>query len=147
MRHPAHDREQGSISLLLIGLCALLLLIASVTIGITQVYIEKSKLQALADQAASAVANSVETVELNAEAPQVIFTDSQISEATRTFLTDSGAYSQFNQLAIGPATGSSDSRSANVELTSYARVPMVSLVLPEGVPISAQSTARSRLQQ
>lgn len=147
-RNPEDDTGQGSILLLLIGLCLVVLLVASVVTGITGVYLERQKLQALADQTASA---SVQTFSgLSGDAatqPIPVLTNEVMTQQAATFLTESGAYGEFSQLAISGNSGTVDGSTGRVQLTAVAHPPLVSIIVPDGVPISATGTARIRTTQ
>lgn len=53
------DAERGSVLPLIVGLCLVLLLVASTVVGVSSVYLERQRLQALADQAATSAAQRI----------------------------------------------------------------------------------------
>lgn len=139
--------EEGSITPLLIGLCVILILIATVIVNITSVYIEHKRLQSLADQMSSAAAQQVTGLSNDGEKPAVQLTDSSVQACVTQTLQTSGASADFTQLTVAAPTGASNQNTAQVSLSAYARLPMLSLIMPDGVPISATSSARSELEQ
>ena len=141
------NREEGSILLLVVGLALILLLIATVVIGITAVYVERQKLQSLADQLSTASAQQVTGLYQGVEKPKVQLSDVQVQQSVAEFLVQTNAAVEFEALTVGQPTGAPDPNTAEGKLTAYARVPLLSIVVPEGVPISVTSSARSELQQ
>jgi hypothetical protein len=146
---PADEpKDQGSILLLLIGLCAILLLVASVVTGVTGVYLEKQKLQALADQtASSAVQNFAGLQGERGKRPTPVLTSEKVSGTSQEFLAQTGAYTEFDGLQLVAPTGISDTSTAQVGLVAVAHPPLVSFIVPNGVPISVESSARITVNQ
>lgn len=139
------DSEKGSILLLIVGLCLVLLLVASTVVAVSSVYLERHRLQALADQSASAAAQRVEGIS-SAGADEAVprLHPTSVNSTVQTFIVESGAASDFNNLIINPATGVSTSNTAVVVLNSTAYPPLLSVVVPDGVPITV--TGRARVQ-
>lgn len=139
------DSEKGSILLLIVGLCLVLLLVASTVVAVSSVYLERHRLQALADQSASAAAQRVEGIS-SAGADEAVarLNPTTVNSTVQTFIGESGAASDFNNLVINPATGVSNSNTAVVVLNSTAHPPLLSVVVPDGVPITV--TGRARVQ-
>lgn len=143
-----NSKDQGSILLLLIGLCAILLLVASVVTGVTGVYLEKQKLQALADQtASSAVHNFAGLKGERGKRPAPVLTGEKVSATSQDFLTQTGAYAEFDGLQLVAPTGISDTSTAQVGLAAVAHPPLVSFIVPNGVPITVESSARITVNQ
>ncbi|MDO4252665.1 MAG: pilus assembly protein TadG-related protein [Rothia sp. (in: high G+C Gram-positive bacteria)] len=130
-------------SLFLLGLCLLLLLLASVVIGVTAVHIERQRLQSLADQTSTAVAGNLEGLEVDDAGPQVILTSSRVQVQAENFLRQSGAYQEFTGLALEEGTSTEDGSTATVNLSARAQLPLVSSVVPVEVPIRVTSSART----
>lgn len=141
--HEQGKRERGSILILLIGLCLILLLVATVVITVSSVYLERQRLQALADQTASAAAQRVEgiTAETEQEA-HLVLTPAGVLATSQEFLTETGALAEFENLTLSPASGVSGGSTAQVFLSSTARPPIASVVLPEGVTVTVTGRAR-----
>ncbi|WP_051422873.1 pilus assembly protein TadG-related protein [Arthrobacter sp. MA-N2] len=132
---------------MVIGYVVIALLLATVVAAASAVYIEHKKLLSVADGASVAAADgySLGQVDGDAEKPSAILKSERVRNITESFLSQNHAYSRFDQLAIGGDTGSPDNTTAEVVLIAVAHPPVVSFLLPEGVPIEARSTARSRL--
>ncbi|BAS17264.1 hypothetical protein AHiyo8_55670 [Arthrobacter sp. Hiyo8] len=132
---------------LTIGYVVVALLLATVVAAASAIYIEHKKLLSVADGASVAAADSyaLGQVDSGAETPSAVLNSARVRGITESYLSQNGAHSRFDQLAVGPGTGSPDNTTAEVVLSAVAHPPVVSFLLPDGVPIEARSTARSRL--
>ncbi|MGO4855806.1 pilus assembly protein TadG-related protein [Arthrobacter sp. 2MCAF14] len=132
---------------LTIGYVVIALLLATVVVAASAIYIEHKKLLSVADGASVAAADSyaLGQVENSAETPSAVLNSERVRSVTVSYLRQNGAHSRFAQLAVAPGTGSPDSTTAEVVLSAVAHPPVVSFLLPDGIPIEARSTARSRL--
>ena len=139
--------ESGQILVLTIGFAVLCLLVAATVMGVSAVYIEHKKLLSTADGAAAAAADSFTLADTASQEapPAAALSEDRVRGVVSTYLERYGARARFEGLAIASATGTPDGRTATVTLTAFARVPLVGVVLPEGVPIQATATARARL--
>jgi hypothetical protein len=145
---PGRDEaERGQTMVLIIGFTLIALLLASVVAAASAVYIEHKKLLSMADGASVAAADSY-TLGGSADGfsrPAAVLTSERVRNVTASYLNRNNAHARFDRLAVGRGTGSPDSSSAEVILTAVAHPPVVSFLLPDGIPIEARSTARSRL--
>ncbi|OFI40076.1 hypothetical protein BIU82_01785 [Arthrobacter sp. SW1] len=132
---------------LIIGFTLVALLLASVVAAVSAVYIEHKKLLSMADGASVAAADSYTLggTSEGSSRPAAVLTSERVRSVTESYLSRNNAYGRFDRLAVAGATGSRDSSSADVILTAVAHPPIVSFLLPDGIPIEARSTARSRL--
>lgn len=139
-------REFGQILVLVMGYVVLCLMVASVVVGASAVHIEHRRLLSAADGAARAAADSFTFADASAGEglPGAVLSVDRVRGAVREFLTSSGATQRFEHFAVVDA-GSPDGRSARVTLGAVVRLPLVGVLLPEGVRIEATSTARARL--
>ncbi|MFH5878056.1 pilus assembly protein TadG-related protein [Arthrobacter sp. NA-172] len=146
---PETASEEGQMMLLIIGYVVIALLLATVVAAASAIYIEHKKLLSMADGASVAAADSYSLgqVEGSVERPSAVLSSERVRGATETYLLRNSAHSRFDQLAVGPGTGSPDSSTAEVVLNAVAHLPVVSFLLPDGVLIEARSTARSRLSR
>ncbi|MFK0038888.1 pilus assembly protein TadG-related protein [Paenarthrobacter sp. NPDC090517] len=143
-----HPREDGQISVLILGFVLLSLLLASVVMGASAMYLERKKLLSLADGAALAAADSYTVGDIGGSGiPSTSLVDARVLAAAGSYLDASNAFSRHDQLAIAPDTGSEPGGTAVVVLTAIAHPPVISFLLPDGILIEARSTARSRLTQ
>lgn len=140
--------EAGQITVLTIGFILLALVLASVVMAISTVYVEHKKLLSLADGAALAAADSFMVADIGAgEVPGMSLVDERVVAVTGSYLADTEAYSRHDRLAVAPGTGSSSGGTAVVVLTAVAHPPVISFLLPDGIPVEARSTSRSHLTQ
>jgi hypothetical protein len=147
-REETPSREEGQIAVLSIGFILLALLTATVVMAVSAVYIEHKKLLSLADGAALAASDTFMAGDVEGgAAPAVSLVDERVFEAVQAYLAASGAYEVHDQLRIEPGTGSGPGGTALVTLSAVAHPPVVSFVLPDGIPVEAHSIARSRLTQ
>ncbi|MGV3103010.1 Tad domain-containing protein [Rothia sp. 32237D007AR] len=138
-----HEAEQGSVLPLIVGLCLVLLLIASTVTGVSSVYLERARLQALADQAATSAAQRIEGITaVGASQAQVRLTNAGVQASAQTFLHESGAGADFSHLALNRATGAPEHHTATVVLSARAHPPLLSIVLPDGIDITVTGKAR-----
>lgn len=153
-RHRSHhagpDPDQGQISILIIGMMLICLLALIVIMAITSVYLAERKLQAHADNAALAAADSFRGLRIpddGAGRPAAELTDASVSGAASSYLTEVGAEDDLDSLGIGAGTGTTDGRTAQVTLDAVAHPPVVAWIIPSGVPISATGDARAEFEQ
>ncbi|MFJ5860504.1 pilus assembly protein TadG-related protein [Pseudarthrobacter sp. NPDC092439] len=141
------DREAGQITVMILGFVALALLVATVVIGISSVYLEHKRLLSLADGAALAAADSytLGEVETRGGPPSASLNAARVKNAAADFVTRSPGSLRFDSLAVAPSTGTPDGTTAVVVLTAVVRPPVANFLVPGGIPIEASSTARSRL--
>lgn len=149
---PPHP-EDGQVGILVIGYLLICLLVVSVVLAVSSVYIEHKKLLSAADGAALAAADAY-SIDVgggagadpaNGTTPLPVLRDSGVAESAAGYLTATGADSRFEQLSVDPATGAPDGRTARVVLTAVVRPPIVNFLVPAGIPIVAQSDARAEL--
>jgi uncharacterized membrane protein len=144
--------EDGQVGVLIIGYLLISLLVVTVVLAVSAVYIEHKKLLSAADGAALAAADNysipvgaVGAVGAGTTAPLPVLQGSGVEESTAGYLAATGAAARFEQLAIDPATGAPDGRTARVVLTAVVRPPIVNFLVPAGIPIVAQADARAEL--
>ncbi|MGG5171241.1 pilus assembly protein TadG-related protein [Pseudarthrobacter sp. J1738] len=140
------SNEGGQLMVMIIGYVLLSLLLATVVMAISNVYIEHKKLLSVADSAAVAAADSYSLGQNQGGSSPVAELNSQrVYNSAQDFLVKDNATVRFNALALDPRTGSTDGRTANVVLTAVVHPPVVNFLIPDGIRIEASSTARSRL--
>lgn len=142
------DDERGQVGVLIIGYLLVSLLVVTVVLGVSAVYIEHKKLLSAADGAALAAADNYSIPVDGADGaagPLPALQDAGVEGSTAGYLEATGAAARFQQLAVDPATGAPDGRTARVVLTAVVRPPIVNFLVPDGIPIVAQSDARAEL--
>jgi uncharacterized membrane protein len=141
------DAEDGQITVLTIGYVVLALLLASVVMAVSAVYLEHKKLLSMADGASVAAADSytLGQMETKAGTPSAVLNGGRVRTVVMDYLTKNDAFSRFEGLAIEPSTGSADGSTAVVVLSAAVHPPIVNFLVPDGIAIQAESTARARL--
>ncbi|MGO4692359.1 pilus assembly protein TadG-related protein [Glaciibacter sp. 2TAF33] len=139
------DSEEGSTLLLTIFYGFLALVLVLVVVAATSLYLERKRLLTLADGAALAGA---EAFPLESVAPasgtgvlKPALSPAEVDAAVRDYL-ESAPNAGFEGLTVVRAT-SVDGQSATVSLSAYWRPPVLTLVLPAGVPLGVTAVARS----
>lgn len=148
---PSHGQgnDAGQLMVLIIGFVLLALLLTTVVIAASSVYIEHKRLLSLADGASVAAADSftLGQLETGGGSPTAVLTGARVRSAAVEFLDRSGATTRFSGLAVGSGTGSPDGSTAVVVLSAAVHPPVVNFLVPDGIRIEASSTARSRLSR
>ena len=141
------DPESGQITVLIIGYVLLGLLLTSVVAAVSTVYIEHKKLLSMADGASVAAADSytLGQMETKAETPSAVLNGGRVRAVVTDYLTQNNAFTRFDGLAVEPSTGSTDGSTAVVVLSAAVHPPIVNFLVPDGIVIQAESTARARL--
>lgn len=132
---------------MILGYVALALLVATVVIGITAVYLEHKRLLSLADGASLAAADSYTLGEVASTGgtPSAVLNPARVRNVAADFVARSPASQRFSGLSVTGATGTPDGSTAVVVLTAAVHPPVVNFLVPDGIRIEATSTARSRL--
>ncbi|MDO4885031.1 MAG: hypothetical protein Q3991_08800 [Rothia sp. (in: high G+C Gram-positive bacteria)] len=133
-------KEDGSVIPLIAGLCALLLLIGSVTLAITGAHIQTQRLTDFADAQASAVARRLQQEQKTTGVGNSISGDRGYEYAAE-YLAVSGADREFDGLRIN-SVEVTDGDTVRVRLSGRIHPPLVSIVVPDGIEVSAHSSAR-----
>lgn len=139
--------EDGQVIVLIIGYVLLALLVTTVVVGISSVYLEHKRLLSLADGASLAAADSYTLGEVGTEGdrPSAVLSSARVTNVASDFVHRTPASQRFDKLAVASATGSPDGSTAVVVLSATVHPPVVNLLVPDGIRIEATSTARSRL--
>lgn len=144
------DEDEGQISILVIGMMLILLLAMIVVMAVTSVHLAERKLQAHADHAALAAADTfteLQGTEGTGAAPAAVLDDASVSGAATSYLVTVDAEHDLDSLAVGSGTGSADGRTARVHLTAVARPPVVAWFIPSGIPVEATGEARAEFSR
>ncbi|MCV0335657.1 pilus assembly protein TadG-related protein [Microbacterium sp.] len=133
------DHEEGSVLLLTLGYVLLALAVIFVCVCATDLYIAQKRLDALADSAALAGADG--------------FTLAVRDGSVRAELTDDGVEQQAEAMVSASpgeasitAAGTPDGVTARVTVTAEWRPPLVSVFVPDGVPLESTATSRTALR-
>ncbi len=135
--------EEGSLLPLTIFYGFLSLVLILLVVAATSLYLERKRLFTVADGAAlvGAEAFALDDVSVTAGAPRPSLSSAQVRSAVADYL-DTVPHDRLESLRLESA-GTTDGRSATVELSAYWRPPVVSLLLPEGIRLEVTAVARS----
>lgn len=141
--------DDGQVMILIIGYVVLSLFVVTVVMAVSAVYIAHKRLLSVADSAAVAAADtfSLGQVEMTGSTPVTVLSDGAVQDAVASYLSRTSASEGFHALTVDPATGTADSRTAHVVLRAVVHPPIVTILVPDGIPITVFSDARSELQQ
>ncbi len=144
-KHPTN--EDGQMMVMILGYVVLALLVTTVVIGISSVYLEHKRLLSLADGASVAAADSYTLGEVATQggSPSAVLSSARVRNVAADFVSRSPASQRFDGLAVAGTTGTPDGSTAVVVLTAAVHPPVVNFLMPAGITIEATSTARSRL--
>lgn len=135
---PASSPEEGSIAPLIVGMLALLLLIGSVTVAITGAYLQTQHLQDVADAQANSITRTMRTPE---EA-----SGSAVWEYASAYLAEVQPGQDFHALRLENVSVDSD-RSVHVYLSARIRPPLLSILVPDGIEVTAHGSSRLKTSQ
>lgn len=132
---------------MIIGYVLLAMLVVTVVVGISSVYLEHKRLLSLADGASLAAADSYTLGDVGGVggSPAAVLESGRVRSVAAGFVAKSPSSARFDELAVSAATGSPDGSTAVVVLSAAVHPPMVNFLVPDGIRIEAVSTARSRL--
>ncbi|MBT2531833.1 hypothetical protein J7E83_06795 [Arthrobacter sp. ISL-48] len=134
---------------LIIGYVLLALLVTTVVIGTSSLYLEHKRLLSLADGASLAAADSYTLGEVGTQggSPSATLNSERVRSVAGHFIARTPASQRFDGLAVASATGTPDGSTAVVVLSAAVHPPLVNFLVPDGIRIEATSTARSRLSR
>ncbi len=142
-----NDPESGELMVMIIGYVLLALLLVTVVAAVSSVYIGHKKLLSAADGAAVAAADSFTLggVAGSAGPPVATLSEGGVQDAAVSYLHRNSDHLKLTAPAVGAGTGTDDGRSATVTLTAVVHPLFINFLVPEGIAITATSTARSHL--
>jgi len=134
--------DQGSTLLLTIFYGFLSLVLVFLVVAASSLYLERKRLFTLADGAAlvGAEAFDLRDVALTPSGPRPVLESADVAAAVTSYVATTP--STFQSLRIDRAE-TVDGRSATVTLSARWTPPVVSLLVPEGIPIEVTAVARS----
>lgn len=134
----ASGPEKGSIAPLIVGMLALLLLIGSVTVAITGAYLQTQHLQDMADAQANSITRTMRTPD---EA-----SGSAAWEYASAYLAEVQPGQDFHALRLENVSVDSD-HSVHVYLSARIRPPLLSILVPDGIEVTAHGSSRLKTSQ
>ena len=141
--------EEGQIGVLIIGYLLVSLLVVTVVMGASALYLGHKKLLSAADGAALAAADTFTLgASTDTEAgPAAVLSAAAVRSDAGRYLLATHAADRLPGLAVAAETGTVDGRTARVALTGVVHPPLVNFLVPDGIPITAVAEARARLSQ
>ncbi|MET4061145.1 hypothetical protein ABIB35_002710 [Arthrobacter sp. UYP6] len=141
--------EEGQIGVLIIGYVLVSLLVVSVVMGASALYLGHKKLLSAADGAALAAADtfSLGPAPVSGAGPEAVLAPAAVQAEVNRYLAQTNAADRLPGLAVDSETGTMDGRTAKVVLTGVVHPPLVNFLVPDGIPITVVSEARARLSQ
>jgi hypothetical protein len=136
--------DRGSILPLIAGFGALALAVVLLVSAATSLYLERARLFTLADGAALAAAESfrLDSVQLTADGElRPRLTKPEVTAAAAEYLAQAPD-SRLDGLRLVSAT-TPDGLSARVTLAAVWAPPVLSVFVPEGIPLQVTATSRS----
>jgi hypothetical protein len=140
------DREEGAALPLIVGLFTIAVGFVVVAAAATSLHLERLRLLTVADGAALAGAESFRVADVSVEGDRVVpaLSSSAVRSAVDAYVgeADEGG---LESLGVVDAR-SADGRSATVRLRAVWRPPILSPLLPDGLPVTVSSTAAARFR-
>lgn len=131
--------EEGSVLLLTLGYAILALVTVLVCVDATSLYLAQKRLDALADAAALAGADGF-TITLEGDDPRAVLTGDAVHAQAAALVSVVG------DGAVLVDAGTPDTVSARVTVAASWHPPVITLFVPDGVPLSSTATSRTALQ-
>ncbi len=138
--------EDGQSLVLAIGLCAITLLTISVVLAASAVNLKARQLLSVADGAIVAAVDEFEFVGDGGQ-PRIELNHSQVRAAVQRYLQDVDAGQRIDNLTIGSVQILPDGQGATLSLTGSVQPPIIGWIVPSGVSIHVNSTARTVLSR
>lgn len=136
--------DDGQTSIFIIGATVVILLFAVTIAAITSVTLQHRKLLSLSDSAAQSAATAFTVA--SPEELSLTIDPATASDQIAQHLNDVDATQRFSNLNID-SVQVVDETTIVVQLSATAHPPIVNWVVPSGVPVVAESTARTQLEQ
>ncbi|UYN83875.1 MAG: hypothetical protein KIT89_01150 [Microcella sp.] len=143
LRLDPHD-DRGSILPLIAGFGALALAVVLLVSAATSLYLERTRLFTLADGAALAGAESFDLASVRLTPEGVLrprLTDAEVAAAAADYLVQAPV-TRLEGLQLVAAT-TPDGLSARVTLAAVWAPPVLSVFVPQGIPLQVTATSRS----
>lgn len=137
-RRHLRDDEDGSVLLLTIGYALLALALVFVCANATSLYLAQKRLDSVADAAALAGADGF-TLTVNGGEAVALLSDEDVWAQASEIVDVAG------QGLVLDAASTPDGVSARVTVSGAWHPPLISLFVPDGVPLTASATSRTAL--
>jgi len=131
--------DEGSVLLLTLGYSVLAIAVILVCVDATSLYLGQKRLDSLADAAALAGADGFTLTVIDDE-PVASLTDTDVRAQAEAIVSAVGGE------AVLLSAGTPDGVSARVTVADTWRPPVMTLFVPDGVPLEATATSRTALR-
>jgi Flp pilus assembly protein TadG len=140
--------EHGQVMILILGYALIAIVLVVVAVDVTALYLARTQLRDAADATALDAADAADARSVYAEGVGrvVPLSDETVRSSARHFLSAYVPPSRVTQVRLGSRSGSPDGRTAVVELTARARLPLLGPVVEAwsgGIGLTARSQARA----
>ncbi len=139
LRDALRDDEDGSILPLILGYALIAIAVLFVCVCATDLYITQKRLDATADAAALAGADGF-TLEAEGENVRAELTDAGVADQAQAVVSATAPNTRLD------SASTPDGVSARVTVSTAWHPPLVSLFVPDGVPLQATATSRTALR-
>jgi hypothetical protein len=138
--------EDGSISLLILGLTLIAVLLVAGTVAVTSAHLSRMRLLDLADGAALSAANALdESAYDQGVGESVPLSNASVQQRAATYLGSRPRPARITQWRLAPGTGTPDGRTAVVVIVGEAELPMIGPALRDlGVSVTIRVESRAR---
>ena len=138
MKRPRDD-DEGSVVLLTLGYAVLAIAVILVCVDATSLYLGQKRLDSLADAAALAGADGFTLTVVDDEPVPLLSRDAVRAQADAIVAAVGGG-------AVLLSAGTPDGVSARVTVADTWRPPVLTIFVPDGVPLEATATSRTALR-
>jgi uncharacterized membrane protein len=138
-RRAASADDEGSVLILTLGYAVLAIAVILVCTAATSLYLAQKQLDAVADAAALAAADSFD-LSVSAGAPVATLTDTGVRRAAALMVDEFGSDARL------VSASTPEGVSARVTVAGTWHPPVVTVFVPDGVALEATATSRTALR-
>ncbi len=141
-------REEGQVSLLILGLTLIALLLVVGTVAVTSAHLSRMRLLDAADAAALDAADALDIGAYTSGVDDAVpLSDETVRASALAYLAGRPLPTGVTEWQVDPGTGSPDGRTAVVALSCQAELPMVGGLLDAlGTSVTIHVVARARAE-
>lgn len=139
-----HKKDEGQTAVFVIGATIVILLFALTTTAVTSVMLQQRKLLSLADSASQHAATAFTIVDTEEFSLTITPESARRQVEEHLSALEAARHHQNLQIASVHVTGDT---TVTVQLSSTAHPPIINFVVPSGIPVIAESTARTYLAE
>ena len=143
--------ERGTITVYVLGLAVVAMMLIAGTVAVTSAHLARMRLLDVADGAALSAANALDAAAYQQGVGDAVpLSNASVRERAAAYVGSVRPPTGVVAWRLGAATGTPDGRTAVVDLTGEAELPMVGGMLRElgvGITIHVTSSARSDVLQ